>query len=299
MTSLPQKPLMWAVGITFVILGGIYILFGRGPSAPQDQSVVQSHRSYELIVTSNTNNVAPGQSAKISYQIKNDQGAILKNFATVHEKIMHLIVVRKDLQEFQHLHPDYNQATGEFSVHITFPSDGPYLIFPDFTPAKSADNPQLLPVTLSHDIVLGTVADYKPQPVGTTEKSKTFDGYQVVLTPQSLTVTSGNSVSFDFDIKKDGELVTNLEKYLDALGHTVVLREGDLQFIHAHATQKLTNTQTGKVNFEITFPQAGNYKLFSQFQHEGKIITSDFVVNVLQGKEDGSGSAPMHQIPKH
>lgn len=294
-------PFISAVGITLLILGGTYLLFGRGPGSVNNNLPVQSHRSYEVEMVSTLNDMRPNQSTKIAYKIKDDQGGVLKDFDVVHEKVMHFIVVRKDLKYFQHIHPSFDTTSGEFEIPVTFAADGEYRAFADFTPSTSQVGPDgnKLPVTIYKDIRVGNLSNYKPLPIGGTEGVKTYGDYQVTIVPSSGSLVSKNDQNFDFEIKKDGELVTNLETYLGALGHTVVLQEGDLQFIHAHATQKSTDPQTGKVNFAITFPEAGNYKLFSQFQHEGKIITSDFVVGVTEGQENPTNSAPHGVAPQH
>ena len=77
-----------------------------------------------------------GAEAPYSFFIVGKDGKILKDFALAHEKLLHLIVVRKDLGDFQHLHPELNTKTGEFSLNdLTLPTDGAYRIFADFTPA--------------------------------------------------------------------------------------------------------------------------------------------------------------------
>ena len=288
--------------IVVIMVAGIAVVSFRSGDTPQvvnnasvycssvgtltDTMLIQSHRSYCIKSNADVTNFAPNAPATFTYSIIDDQGNILKDLDVVHEKLMHFIVVRKDLASFQHLHPEFNSETGEFTLtDLNLPADGEYRLFADFTPQASQMDPNgdKLPVTIYQDVRVGTLANYTPQPIGTTEKSKMFDAYQVTLIPNSASVASGSDIGFDFEIKKDGKLITNLEKYLGALGHTVVLRDGDLQFIHAHATQKSTDPQTGKIHFAIAFPDAGNYKLFSQFQHEGKIITTDFVVNVVAG----------------
>ena len=85
-----------------------------------------------------------------------------------------------------------------------------------------------------------------------------------------------------FDLNRNGAPVTNLQNYLGALGHSVILREGTLAFIHAHPMED-HGEQTGEMGFMVEFPEAGKYKVFMQFQHESKIITSNFVVNVAKG----------------
>jgi len=235
--------------------------------------VAQSHRSYELEVTTSTDNVQPNQPVNFSYKVKNDQGAILKNYQTVYEKIMHFIVVRKDLQKFQHIHPDFNQQSGEFTVSITFPTDGSYRIFPDFTPGD--ENPQNLPVTVYKDITVGDISKYSPQQVAVdTNPKKTFDGYNITFSTNPEPKAQTN-FTYTVKIEQNGQPVTNLENYLGALGHTVILKEGTLDFIHTHAGE----TGMGpKIEFSTTFPHSGIYKIFTQFQHQNKVITTDYVI---------------------
>lgn len=270
------------------------MFFGRGTESVDDNLPIQSHRSYGIEMVYVLDNAQPNQETKIVYNIKDDQGNILKDFDVVHEKVMHFIVVRKDLQYFQHVHPSFNAASGEFEIPVTFTADGEYRAFADFTPSTSQIGPGggKLPVTVYADIKIGNLFSYKRAPIGGTEKVKVYGDHQVTLIPSSDAIVSKNNQNVSFEIRKDGELVTNLETYLGALGHTVVLRENDLEFIHAHTTQKPADLQTGKVNFVIVFPKAGKYKLFSQFQHEGSIITSDFVVNVTESEESPSNSVP-------
>ncbi len=268
--------------VTLVLLGIGFYLYSNsqtGTNEPQQngehgsaagghQQVVQSHRSYEIEATSDTKNVRPNQPTKFSYKIKNDKGEILKNYETVHEKIMHFIVVRSDLQYFQHLHPNFNQRTGEFTVDITFPTDGAYRVFPDFTPAE--DNPQKLPVTVFHDISVGDKDKYKAQPVvPDTESTKTVGDYQITYT---------FSTTYSLTIKQNGKPVTDLENYLGALGHSVILKMDTLDFIHTHAEE--INTKGPEIKFAASLPESGIYKIFTQFQHQGKVFTVEYAIKV-------------------
>lgn len=288
-----------AVIITVFLLGfgGFYFVNSQRGNNGEDitgKPVAQSHRSYEIEVTSSTNIVKPQQPIAFAYKIKNDKGEVLKNYEVAHEKIMHFIAVRKDLQHFQHLHPEFNEATGEFTVAVTFPEDGPYRVFPDFTPGD--DNPQKLPVTVYHDIEVGDSSKYAEQRVvPDSEQTKTYGDYKVATTfPKD--VRKQQEVTYTLNIIKDGKPVTNLENYLGALGHSVILKERSLDFIHTHALESTSeesgghsmNTMQGEtatwsepdIKFATTFPDSGVYKIFTQFQHEGKIQTVDYIVKV-------------------
>jgi hypothetical protein len=248
---------------------------------------VQSHRSYCIKPTSDTSKLKPNTPATYSYSIIDDRGETLHDFDTVHEKTMHLIVVRKDLNNFQHVHPAF-QHTGEFSLtDLNFPSDGQYRIFADFTPTSSqmGAGGEKLPVTLSQDVNVGDLSKYKPQPIGQVDEIKNFNGYDVQMSVDPQSPNAGSTTMVSFGIKQNGKPVTNLQNYLGALGHSVVLSENDLEFIHAHPLTTSNSTQTGKVDFHVTFPKAGTYKLFTQFQHDGKVFTTDFVLPVSNGSD--------------
>ena len=55
----------------------------------------------------------------------------MRDFEVEHEKRMHLIVVRRDGQGFQHLHPELG-GDGVWRVGLTLPDAGAYRVFADF-----------------------------------------------------------------------------------------------------------------------------------------------------------------------
>ena len=251
---------------------------------------IQSHRSYCIKVSGEASNYDLNTPYAFAYSIVDDEGNVLKEFETVHEKIMHFIVVRKDLANFAHVHPEFNTTTGEFTLaNLTFPSNGEYRLFADFTPTTSqiGFDGAMLPVTVYYDVRAGNLDNYKPQPLGDSTSVKNVDDYQVTLSTDAE-LTTGKESLFMFDIKQVGQPVTDLEQYLGALGHAVILREGDLQFIHTHPADDPMTSQTGNVHFMVPFTEAGRYKVFMQFQHQGEIITTDFVVNVEQDMDSFS-----------
>jgi len=259
-------------------------------SPPQE---IQSHTDYQLNLISDTSNIAPDVATTLIYKIENNEGETLKEFETVHEKIMHFILVRHDLQEFQHLHPEFNENNGEFSVEITFPSEGKYRIFPDFTPGKAV-NPQRLPATISQDLQVGK-ENNEATLIADKEFKKKIGEYELDLKIPTLLETN-KPINFTLDVIKNGQPVTNLEKYLGALGHSVILKAETLDFIHTHAIED--STSGSKINFATAFPEAGLYKIFIQFQHEGEVVTTDYVVSVAKGSEEvDSTSSNDHQMP--
>jgi len=60
-------------------------------------------------------------------------GAPLTDLIASHERLLHLIIIRRDLQHFQHLHPLPTGQPGEFLADVSFPRSGAYLFFIEFS----------------------------------------------------------------------------------------------------------------------------------------------------------------------
>src|SRR5258706_13636908 len=63
-----------------------------------------------LMVKTDPAEVKAGQPTKLSLMIHEAGGATVKDFAVVHEKKIHLIVVSDGLGQFAHIHPDIDSA---------------------------------------------------------------------------------------------------------------------------------------------------------------------------------------------
>jgi hypothetical protein len=194
----------------------------------------------------------PGRPETLRFAIVDDSGAPVRDFDVEHEKRMHLIVVRRDLTGFQHLHPE-QAADGSWSTRVKLPDAGSYRVFADFTRDGEAH-------TLASDLRVDGAAELAPLPAPAT--TATTDGYAVRLDAR------GERLSFE--ITRDGEPVRT-QPYLGAGGHLVALREGDLAFLHVHP-------EDDGVAFETTLPSAGRYRLFLQFKHAGEVRTAAFTV---------------------
>ena len=81
-------------------------------------------------------------------------------YEIVHDKPMHLIVARRDLRGYQHLHPTM-AADGTWSVPLTLPEPGVYRAYADFT--VTADGSGGIPVTLGVDLIVN--GDYQSRPL--------------------------------------------------------------------------------------------------------------------------------------
>jgi hypothetical protein len=205
-----------------------------------------------------------GASERLRFRIVDRGGRAVRDFDVEHTKRMHLIVARRDLTGFQHLHPEM-AADGTWSAPVRLRDAGSYRLFADFSHDGEA-------TTLAADLRVDGAADLKPLPA--PQPAAVSDGgYYVRLDERGA--RAGREAALRFTVTKDGRPVAT-EPYLGADGHLVALREGDLAFLHVHPT----DAGGDAVGFEATFPTRGAYRLFLQFKVAGEVQTVAFTQEV-------------------
>ena len=220
-------------------------------------------------------NILPNTTVPLAITVQDLDGKAVENFDTFQEKLMHLIVVSDDLHFFNHLHPNY-QNNGQFKVNANFPHAGGYTLFSSYKPAQSEEQVSTLKTQIAGPTPTSPAPDF------TT--TKTFETTKINLSVSQPVIKAGEEVRLKFDLKDavTNQPPTDLQPYLGEKGHLVILRHSKLltaaDYIHAHA---LSNTAIGKIAFMARFPRAGHYKLWGQFNRNGKVITADFWINVV------------------
>ena len=76
--------------------------------------------------------VRAGRPVELAFRITDREGRTVRRFDVEHAKRMHLILARRDLSGFQHLHPR-QAADGSWSVRARLPEGGSYRLFADFS----------------------------------------------------------------------------------------------------------------------------------------------------------------------
>jgi len=224
--------------------------------------------------------IEAGKPANLLFTLKDPTGLAVKGVEIVHEMPLHLLMVSKDLSWFAHEHPSL-QPDGTFTFTFTFPTGGDYTLFNDFTPQDVGM--QVVPVVLK---VEGAAPAAKPLVVD-SDKPKVVDGYTVSLETGGP-VKTGAATNMAYTISKDGKPVTDLQPYLGAMGHLVIISQDQKEFVHSHpheeGAEHSAATKGGpKVDFEAQFTAPGVYKGWAQFQHMGKVITVPMTFSVAKG----------------
>ncbi|GAB2675828.1 hypothetical protein [Kribbella swartbergensis] len=257
---------------------------GHSESGGQLPGLAVSEAGYTL--SPSTTFYQAGAKTDLRFTIQGPDGKPVTKFTETHEKELHLIVVRRDLSGFHHVHPT-RDASGTWSIPFTFTAGGTWRLFADFQPAG-----------LDRTLTLGTDVNvsglYIPVPLSEPASSYSFHGYDVTLAGNPV---AGKESELTFTISRGGKPVTDLQPYLGAFGHLVSLRSGDLAYLHNHPAQHADPGTKGgpHITFATTFPTAGTYSLFLDFQHAGAVHTAEFTVKV--GTDGKTVIVPPKQPP--
>jgi hypothetical protein len=220
---------------------------------------------YPLEVTQSPELLRPGDTATLTFRVLDPAtGRPVSHFELVHEKLMHLFVVSENLEFFAHVHPVL-QPDGSFVLKQRLPDGGMYRMLADFYPSGSV--PQLAVDTL---FVSGTCKPSTLSPSLSPSKSVNLTA-SLRLDPVTPLAGLGTKMFFTLN---PGE---GLQPYLGAWGHMLVASADLIDMIHLHP---FIANGSPDVQFNITFPRTGLYRIWTQFQREDEVNTVVFTVPV-------------------
>ncbi|MBB3068248.1 hypothetical protein FHS14_001224 [Paenibacillus baekrokdamisoli] len=216
-----------------------------------------------------------GETAKLRMTIMDAEGMPIpvKQLEISHEKKLHLILVSRGLSQFMHVHPVETGEPGVFEVPVTFPAAGDYKLIADFRPVGGN------PLWRSEWVEVQGEAMHEPVLLTDKQLERSTGGMNVSLTfahpPQA---GQEDEMTFTFEEKASGAAVTDLEPYLGAVGHVVIVDSEVENYLHVHPLDE--HAAGPKATFATVFPTSGQYKIWGQFQRDGHVIVVPFVVNV-------------------
>jgi hypothetical protein len=250
--------------------------------------------------------VQAGLPSRLSFQVRSPGGAPVRFLEYVHERPLHLLIVSEDLAEFAHVHPEL-VAGDRYEVTHTFAHGGRYRLYADFTPPGAAQRVETFNVTVE-----GRRRNAQ-QLKSDSELTKKLDGLQLTLTHKQE-LRANEDIEFVFTIRDaTGNPVADLEPYLGAWAHFVIIDPQHQSFIHAHPLEEasagerrpdqvhvhgsgaeLLGPPPSEMRTITSFPRAGLYKLWAQFQLDGQTLVQSFVLSVSAARQRAQ---PLAQIP--
>lgn len=253
------------------------------PNAKPVSSSVNEDRIINLTLATEPAVVEANHPTKLTFGVQNGVArlASTKDFEVVHEKPMHLMIISDDLSFFAHEHP-HADINGLFNHTFTFPAAGKYHLYLDYTPASTGHQ-------LGH-MLLNVVGEpiIPNMPLNVDENlTKTINGARVTMKPEKPFKTNDPvEINFYLEDEKTGKPINDLDPYLGAYAHFVIIDEQHTEFLHAHPMEHGTPMPHAGgpiVGTHTIFPKPGKYKLWAQFLHGDKMIIASFVVDVAQG----------------
>ncbi|MFI7598346.1 hypothetical protein [Actinoplanes sp. NPDC049681] len=249
--------------------GTVTQLAGSAAAAAQPAVGGLSVTASGLTLQPETSAFTAGRTQPLRFKITASGGAAITTYAVVHDKPLHLVVVRRDLTGYQHLHP-VMAPDGTWSVDVRLAQPGSYRAIADFTAIVGG---QQTPVTLGVDLTVA--GSFAPVGLPAPVTEVTTGGFTVRYggTPPR----TGTTEPILLTVRGADRNPAKLEPYLGAYGHLVVLREGDVGYVHVHPEPQLAD---GAVKFWLAAPGPGRYRMFFDFQVAGKVHTAAFTAVV-------------------
>lgn len=224
-----------------------------------------------IVVTTEPTPPKAGEPADLKLMIHEPDGTMVEKFDELHTKLVHLIIIRKELDEFAHVHPEID-ASGNMTVAHQFRVGGEYLLFADYQPAGKD------PAAAKGRLKVS--GNSPPAPQLTPNVPGTVAGEGLGARIELKDARAGESAMVKFQVLDEEEKpVDDLQPYLGAMGHLVIVSADGNEYVHAHPMNEKA-APGGAVEFMAHFPTAGVYKGWGQFQRWDTTYTVPFVVEV-------------------
>ncbi|MFC4058736.1 heavy metal translocating P-type ATPase [Planomonospora corallina] len=253
-----------------------------------DAGPVPAHDAGVEVTVDTPAGVVPGRETTVRVRVADaSTGRPVEDVALSHEAWMHFVVTRDDLGTFAHVHPRPTGRPGEFTVALTLPTEGRYLVHAEFRRRG-----EMADVIASDEITVGDPAAVERETPAPSPREQVAGGVRVTLDGDPRAGTR-DRLTFRFADAATGRPLDDLRPYLAAAGHVVVMPLDASGFAHEHAE---VEDEQGRPVFALPgqtfgpelevhadFPRPGLYRLWGQFRTaDGRVLTTAFTVEARE-----------------
>lgn len=270
-------------------------------SAGYDRAVTLEGDKYVASLELSSPLPAVGIPVDLTFMFKNkaDSSAIT-DVDVVHEQPMHLVIVRDDLTQFAHIHPELRGSS--YAISYAFPAPGKYKMWANVT--YQGENHIV-------DFLVDTEGAMPNMLMKNVSSEGFFGGYTVRMSPMAF--SSGKQAMVTFEVMRPDGSAPSMGMFLGARGHLVGVSENLAGFIHVHAEDSEgdghmdgghmdgghglrmvqyayaapghgdspePSQSSNQLQYGVMFPTPGFYKLWPQFVADGNVVTGEFLVEV-------------------
>ena len=276
-----------------LLLAGSVVLLAAGcssSSSPPGAPTIGAARTYHLAGFRPTGTVRPGKPTAVAFRIDQPSGAALVDYRRgpgPHTGI-HLIIVRDDLSVIIHRHPTVGPG-GAIRQPIVLPKPGPYRVLVDAYPNLSGPlrNFQLVATVRAS-------GRYRPQPLPPFTSTDHVGGYTISLRGASH-LKAIDPIPVTATVVDPSGRPVKFVPWYGALAHAIFFRKGSLDYFHTHVCSPAAtgctsvlggaratgrSSRPGRLDVVVLVPLPGTWRLFLQFQANGKILTAPFTLRV-------------------
>ena len=253
----------------------------------------RSDERFVIKMEASSRDIRVGEPVDLSFSFKDRKEWGPPDLLIDHERIVHVIIIGEDFNEFFHIHPeDLGVVTaemkekGRYTVRFTPQKAGKYLIAVDARALVGYMSKQfMIEVSGEPKMVLAEKDNYR---------EGVFNGYTVSLAvPES--VVTGEEVILAYKIMKDARPTIDLTPYLGAPMHLAVVADDLGTFFHTHgqitgsaaalgsehaAHEPLPKFFGPAIEARAMFTQAGLYHVFGELTRGKEKILTQFQIEV-------------------
>ncbi len=205
---------------------------------------------------------APAQGVESHYTLSLEPvgGEIFRpsQLALTQTRLLHLLLVDANLEDYQHIHPEPVGDTGEWTFAFTPHGGGPYRVYAQFIPSLSMremiGEAQLSVKGEDEPAVHRGLAPFKD------------DGYVYNLNSSSKSIAAGADATLTLSVQRADGGKVELQPVMGTLAHLVAFdptRNG-VAHLHPTLTGKETDPTHPELSFVINLAQPGRYRIWGQ-----------------------------------
>jgi hypothetical protein len=211
---------------------------------------------------------------KVSFILQTGDGTEVtdQDLLITHEKLLHFQIFDEALVEFRHVHPEYSTTQKRWTVETDLPTNGNYKLFAEGTLTDEDEFTAKGKLTVQG----GVAANSVPLELGDHRQGESTGA---VATLSDTVFKAGRMTGAMVKISRTDGQTPVITPYLGAPAHvTGTPLKGNL-LVHVHPMAE--SPESAELALHLTFPKAGDYRVWVEFVEGGVYRLVPLSVTVL------------------